>query len=167
MPDSEDGSTGVVLVEATDADFRWMLGEDSGQRELSLPDGGVDDPLVLKHVRAITMRLHEAGIHGSWLAICNGEVVGLCGYRRPPADRCAEIGYSIAPHKRRKGYATGAVAAMVAGAMLDPSVDMLTAETAVHNLASQRVLERNGFARTGTRIDVEDGEVIGWSRRLR
>jgi RimJ/RimL family protein N-acetyltransferase len=53
---------------------------------------------------------------------------------------------------------------MVQAAVLDPSVDTLTAETAVQNLASQRVLERNGFARASTRIDLEDGEVIGWTR---
>jgi len=77
-----------------------------------------------------------------------------------------EIGYGIAPSKRGNGYATSAVAAMVEAAVLDPSVDALTAETAVQNLASQAVLERNGFARASTRIDVEDGEVIGWARRL-
>jgi RimJ/RimL family protein N-acetyltransferase len=156
----------VVLIEATDTDFRWMLGEHCCQNGLKLPEGGVDDPVVLGVVRAITMRLHDAGSRASWLVVCNGEVVGLCSYRRPPTDRCVEIGYGIAPSKRGNGYATSAVAAMVEAAVLDPSVDALTAETAVQNLASQAVLERNGFARASTRIDVEDGEVIGWARRL-
>lgn len=157
----------VVLIEATDTDFRWMLGEQCSQNSLRLPEGGVDDPVVLGIVRAITMRLHDAGSRASWLVVCKGEVVGLCSYRRPPADRCVEIGYGIAPSKRGNGYATSAVATMVDSAVLDPSVDTLTAETAAQNLASQIVLERNGFTRTGTRIDVEDGEVIGWARRLR
>ncbi|MFY9740027.1 MAG: GNAT family protein [Candidatus Cybelea sp.] len=157
----------VVLIEATDTDFRWMLGQHCGQNGLRLPEGGVDDPAVLGIVRAITMRLHDAGSRASWLVACNGEVVGLCSYRRPPADRCVEIGYGVAPSKRGNGYATSAVAAMVEAAVLDPSVDTLTAETAVQNPASQGVLERNGFARVGTRIDVEDGEVIVWARRLR
>jgi len=155
----------VVLIEATDADFGWMLGEHCCQNGLRLPEGGVDDPVVLGIVRAITMRLHDAGSRASWLVVCNGEVVGLCSYRRPPADRRVEIGYGIALSKRGNGYATSAVAAMVQAAALDPSVDTLTAETAAQNLASQRVLERNGFARTSTRIDVEDGEVIGWTLR--
>jgi RimJ/RimL family protein N-acetyltransferase len=162
LPDVPD----VVLIEATDTDFRWMLGEHSCQNGLRLPEGGVDDPVVLGIVRAITMRLHDAGSRASWLVVCNGEVVGLCSYRRPPADRCVEIGYGIAPSKRGNGYATSAVAAMVEFALLDPSVDTLSAETAVQNLASQGALERNGFARVSTRVDVEDGEVIGWARRL-
>ncbi|MGA7202859.1 MAG: GNAT family N-acetyltransferase [Candidatus Cybelea sp.] len=157
----------VVLIEATDADFRWMLGEHCRQNGLRLPEGGVDDPVVLGIVRAITMRLHDAGSRASWLVVCNGEVVGLCSYRRPPANRRVEIGYGIALSKRGNGYATSAVAAMVQAAPLDPSVDTLTAETAAQNLASQRVLERNGFARASTRIDAEDGEVIGWTRRVR
>jgi len=155
----------VVLIEATDADFGWMLGEHCCLNGLRLPEGGVDDPVVLGIVRAITMRLHDAGSRASWLVVCNGEVVGLCSYRRPPADRRVEIGYGIALSKRGNGYATSALAAMVQAAALDPSVDTLTAETAVQNLASQRVLERNGFARARTRIDVEDGEVIGWTLR--
>ena len=106
------------------------------------------------------------GSRASWLVVCNEEVVGLCSYRRPPADRCVEIGYGIAPSKRGNGYATSAVAAMVEAAALDPSVDTLTAETTVQNLASQGALERNGFARASTRVDVEDGEVIGWARGL-
>ena len=157
----------VVLIEATDTDFRWMLGEHCRQNGLRLPEGGVDDPVVLGIVRAITMRLHDAGSRASWLVVCNGEVVGLCSYRRPPANRRVEIGYGIALSKRGNGYATSAVAAMVQAAPLDPSVDTLTAETAAQNLASQRVLERNGFARASTRIDAEDGEVIGWTRRVR
>jgi RimJ/RimL family protein N-acetyltransferase len=32
----------------------------------------------------------------------------------------------------------------------------------VQNIASQRVLERNGFARIGERSDLEDGELILW-----
>ncbi len=125
----------VVLIEATDADFRWMLGEHCRQNGLRLPEGGVDDPVVLGIVRAITMRLHDAGSRASWLVVCNGEVVGLCSYRRPPADRRVEIGYGIALSKRGNGYATSAVAAMVRAAALDPSV--------------QHANRRNGRAKSG------------------
>lgn len=39
---------------------------------------------------------------------------------------------------------------------------LLSAETGVGNIASQRVLERNGFIRTGERIDAEEGPLICW-----
>ena len=41
--------------------------------------------------------------------------------------------------------------------------DGLTAGTSVDNPGSQRVLEKNGFVRTGTREDPEDGTLITWA----
>ena len=38
------------------------------------------------------------------------------------------------------------------------------AKTAINNRASQRVLEKNGFTPCGKTIDVEDGELVLWSR---
>jgi RimJ/RimL family protein N-acetyltransferase len=42
----------------------------------------------------------------------------------------------------------------------------VNAETSVKNPSSQRVLERNGFARVGERVDEEDGPVIVWRREI-
>lgn len=53
---------------------------------------------------------------------------------------------------------------IVAWACADLRVTAVTAETSVQNQASQRVLERNGFLRTGGRVDPEDGELICWRR---
>ncbi len=36
------------------------------------------------------------------------------------------------------------------------------AETRTDNIASQRVLECNGFTRTGERLDEEDGVLLCW-----
>ena len=38
--------------------------------------------------------------------------------------------------------------------------------TAIANIVSQRVLERNSFVRTGTTYDPDDGELIWWRRDL-
>lgn len=157
----------IALIEAADADFEWMLRGRGVRNGLRLPDGGVDDPAVLLIVRAMTARLHNAGIRASWMAVSDGEVVGLCSYRRPPAAGRVEIGYGVAPARRGQGYATSLVAAIVEAASSDPSVNALIAETAVSNIASQRALTRNGFAEMGTRFDADDGEVIKWERRLR
>lgn len=42
----------------------------------------------------------------------------------------------------------------------------LTVETAISNLASRRMLERNGFIRAQTRHDEEDDDLILWVRTL-
>lgn len=160
-------SVGIELVEVCDDDFEWMLGRKGARNGLTLAKGGVDDRAVLTILRAMTVRLHEGGSYASWMVTCNAVVVGLCSYKRPPSGGCTEIGYGIAPSQRGKGYATQAVALMIEIASADPSLDTLTAETAVTNLASQVVLQRNGFTQTGTRFDAEDGEVTVWGKHLR
>jgi RimJ/RimL family protein N-acetyltransferase len=100
------------------------------------------------------------------MIVRDGEVVGLCSYKHPAAEGRVEIGYGIEPRHRGAGLATAAVAAIVQIASADPTIDALTAETAIDNLASQRVLEKNGFARTGERITAEDGTVTQWVKML-
>jgi RimJ/RimL family protein N-acetyltransferase len=160
------GERETVLREVSAEDFIWMLrGEPSCHRGLTLPPGGVDDPVVLTHVRDIMERIHALGYLGAWMIVSGDEVVGLCGYHDAPMNGQVEIGYSIAGSRRRRGHATRAVEAMVAHA-LAAGVRVVVAETSIANHASSRVLEKNGFVRVGTRIDAEDGEVLSWQKIL-
>jgi RimJ/RimL family protein N-acetyltransferase len=142
-----------------------MLEGGKSARGLRLPSGGIEDPLVLRYLRELTQRLRDAGHSGTWMFVDDGEVVGLGGYKRLPKDSTVEIGYGVAASRRGLGHATRAVGAMIATAGAR-DFKALLAETAIENLASQRVLERNGFERTGTRMDVEDGEVVTWRRAI-
>ncbi len=157
------------LVPITDAHFRWMLGKQAAPSPgLTLPPGGVDGGETLAIVRRMTRRLHEAGSRGSWMMVCGAEIVGLCSYKQAPnAQGEVEIGYGVAPSCRGRGHATGAVAAMLDYARSDPAVHAVTAATAAANRASQRALERNGFAQAGTGNDPDDGDLIFWRRQLR
>jgi RimJ/RimL family protein N-acetyltransferase len=56
-----------------------------------------------------------------------------------------ELGYGIVPSRQGRGYATEAVAAMVAVAWADPVVEAVVATTGTGNAASRRVLEKAGF----------------------
>jgi RimJ/RimL family protein N-acetyltransferase len=157
----------MALIAAEDGDFAWMLGEGPGRAGLRLAPGGVDAPEVLAIVRGLAARLRETHDRGAWMMVEDGEVVGLCSYLRPPdAAGGVEIGYGVAETRRGRGCATRAVAAMLGEARADPAVSVVLAATAVANLASQKALERNGFARTGVDIDPEDGEVIRWRFEL-
>ena len=97
---------------------------------LRLPDGGVDTTETLRIVRGMTQRLHAAGCHGSWMIVSGNEVVGLCSYKQTPKDGIVEIGYGVAPSRRKRGYATSAVAAILDFARNDPAVSAVTAATA-------------------------------------
>jgi RimJ/RimL family protein N-acetyltransferase len=151
----------IVLIEATDAHFAWMLGAGSPPAALRLPPGGVDTRFILEKLRG------AAGYATSWMIVTDGEVVGLCSYKRPPgADGAVEIGFGIAASRRRQGHATRAIAALVEAASRDSNLRSLIAETATANAASQRVLARNGFIKTGTRSDPQAGDFILWRRGL-
>jgi RimJ/RimL family protein N-acetyltransferase len=149
-----------LLVDARDEHFAWMLGETAAPDGLRLPPGGVDQPWVLEWARGNRRRIEGPG---SWLMAADGEVVGLCGYKHPPSPKGGvEIGYGVAPERRRRGHATHAVTELIAAARLDARVVRLFAQTAVGNLPSQRVLELNGFEAIGKGQDEDEGETIIW-----
>ena len=151
------------LIELEDADFNWLLDENASPRgELRRPPGGVDQPPVMGVIRRMNQRLAAAGCNCAWMIIEDGEVVGLCSFKTPPSEGKAEIGYGIAPSRRKRGYATSAVGAIIEVARTDPAVTALVAETAVSNPASERVLEKNGFSKVGRRHDTDDGPMSLW-----
>jgi RimJ/RimL family protein N-acetyltransferase len=94
---------------------------------------------------------------GIWVMIERegGNVVGDVGFHGPPDQAGAiEIGYSVIPGRRGRGYAAEAAGALVAWALSQPGVQTVVAGCLPDNVASARTLERAGFRRTGAR----DGE---------
>jgi len=61
-----------------------------------------------------------------------------------------EIGYSLVPDERRKGYGTEALAIMVDYLFLSKDIMRIQAQTDQRNMASQRILEKAGFKKEGT-----------------
>lgn len=71
---------------------------------------------------------------------------GLVGFKgRPDSEGMVEFGYGIDEQYQNQGYMTEAVQAMIAWAFAQPGCRRITAETLQSNLASQRVLQKNGF----------------------
>jgi RimJ/RimL family protein N-acetyltransferase len=157
--------SGLELLPATDAHFAWLLGEAGAPDGLRAPPCGVDQPWVYRWRRRTLPRL---GGRGSWLMAADGEIVGLCGYKGPPnVEGDVEIGYAVAPERRRRGHATRAVTLAVEAARLDERVRAVVAETAIANLPSQKVLAANGFAPAGHGMDEDEGETIVWRLELK
>jgi ribosomal-protein-alanine N-acetyltransferase len=85
---------------------------------------------------------------GIWLMIQPAEqtLVGDIGFKGPPDEHgTVEIGYSVLPAFRRRGYAAEAARALVVWAAAQPGVRRVTAECLPDNAASIRVLERIGM----------------------
>jgi [ribosomal protein S5]-alanine N-acetyltransferase len=81
----------------------------------------------------------------------SGGIVGritLNGIVRGPLQSCS-VGYWVSASENGRGLATAAVRDMQRIAFDELNLHRLQAETLLHNLGSQRVLERNGFVRFG------------------
>ena len=154
-----------MLMSVIDADFADLL-EGVAPRERRLPDSPVASPEILAMLRDLTAVIGSVLQPAAWLIIEDCEVVGLLSVTRPPHAGELHFGYGIAPTREGRGIATRAVADFVSWARKDPRVGRLIADTAVDNVGSQRVLERNGFRRVGEREDPEDGRLLCWERRL-
>jgi ribosomal-protein-alanine N-acetyltransferase len=96
---------------------------------------------------------------GVWVVIerASATVVGDIGFFGPPdAKGVLEVGYSIVPDRRRRGYASEAAAALVTWALDQPGVQTIVAACDADNAASILTLDRVGFRRTGE----ADGRVL-------
>ena len=96
---------------------------------------------------------------GVWVMIerDTDRVVGDVGFMGPPEAGVVELGFSVIPDRRRRGYATEAAATLVGWALREAGVCSVVARCDADNEASVRVLERVGLVRTG-----EDDGVIHW-----
>jgi ribosomal-protein-alanine N-acetyltransferase len=77
----------------------------------------------------------------------DGTKIGLIGIEIEGGVQ--EIGYSIIPNERWKGYCTEAVRIAVDYLFLSKPIVRIQAHTNVKNTASQRVLEKAGFKKEG------------------
>lgn len=95
----------------------------------------------------------------------DGALVGIGGFKGPPADDVVEIGYAVSPSRQGRGIATAAVQYLLARAA-DHGVAMVIAHTLAGVNPSTRVLTKTGFARTTAQYDPEVGEVWRWEHSL-
>lgn len=160
LPDRDGARTRLVV--ATTAHFAWAKAGGPGPSAdgLVLPPGGLDSPEVLGWVERSAREVSRGlGRPSAWLIASGMDAVGLISFKALPRERAIEIGYGVAERHRGLGHASRAVALVLDEARalgLD-----VTAETTAENLASQRVLARNGFERCGERVDVDE-RLLAW-----
>ena len=101
-------------------------------------------------VRALVLResgamVGHAGFHGA---------PGVNGPQKPGA---LEVGYTVFPPFRRRGYATEAVVALMDWARAEHEIDHFIASVAPGNEPSLAIVRKLGFAQTGEQWDEENG----------
>jgi len=86
-------------------------------------------------------------------------IIGDIGFKGGPNEKGEiDIGYSIVPEYRGKGYATESGKALVQWGLSQQNVKKVTATCNPHNFASKRVLEKIGL-----HVVLETTESIYWS----
>jgi RimJ/RimL family protein N-acetyltransferase len=88
----------------------------------------------------------------AWYFILEAErlVVGSGGFKgRPDEQGIAEVGYSMVDAYQGRGLCTEGVGALITWAFSNPDVNQINAETFPDNVASLRVMEKNGLSFRG------------------
>ena len=87
-----------------------------------------------------------------------GFVVGHAGFHGPPdEDGMVEVGYTVVPEYRRRGYARAMLAALLRRAADEPQVRVVRASISPGNAASLATIRGFGFEPAGEQWDEEDG----------
>ncbi|MBY3345332.1 GNAT family N-acetyltransferase [Rhizobium laguerreae] len=152
----------TMIIELTSHDFEALL-KDIAPRHLRLvQDSAIAPPEVLAMLNRLAADIGAEFSPSAWMIVEDDEIVGLCSVIKVAQDGRMHIGYGVAPTRQSRGCTTRAIGQLLEWARHDPRVALVSAETGVDNIASQRVLKRNGFIRIGERIDAEDGPLICW-----
>ena len=102
---------------------------------------------------------------GPHLFFIGDVLVGNGGWKGPPVDGAAEIGYAVAPSRQGHGIATEAVRHFVAKDRTE-GLRQVIAHTLPVESASTTVLRRCGFTMAGTVEDPDEGAVWRWELAL-
>jgi RimJ/RimL family protein N-acetyltransferase len=97
----------------------------------------------------------------------SGIPVGHAGFHGPPDESgMVEMGYSVRPDLRRRGYARAIVRAMLAWGRAEPDARVLRASISPDNVASLATIAGFGFEQVGDQWDDEDGLELLFERQL-
>lgn len=129
----------------------------------TVPKGWPDeDDRFLLEIRLVDLKEHPE--RAPWLlrAIVEDEtqrMIGHVGFHGPPDDAgLAEIGYTIFPDHRRKGFAEEAVRALFAWALEKEGVKGFRASVGPRNDPSLKMVAKLGFRQVGVQWDERDGQ---------
>ena len=98
----------------------------------------------------------------SYVAECDGRLVGCCSFKSQPHNGSVEIAYFTFPDHEGRGVATFMAGELTAIARSTGEDPQITAQTLPDRNASHRVLEKLGLLPIGVIDHPEDGPVLEW-----
>ncbi|MFQ6674783.1 MAG: GNAT family N-acetyltransferase [Fidelibacterota bacterium] len=127
----------------------------------SQPESQEHQPLPHRTVEELRLELHRYGqtnlshpVHRSykWVVrdVSTGQKVGMVSFEKLDLiQKIGRIGYTISRDFWGRGYGTSAVGELVKKIFRESDTERIEAECSIHNPASVRVLEKNGFGLEG------------------
>ena len=98
----------------------------------------------------------------------SSDIVGHAGFHGPPDENgMVEVGYTIHPAYRCRGFATAALGALIDFAANDSHVRTVRASVSPDNVASLKTIAPYGFVQVGEQIDDIDGLELIFERPTR
>jgi ribosomal-protein-alanine N-acetyltransferase len=124
-----------------------------------------DDPIGVWRRRArqvVETPEDQAWVTGLLVDEDTGAVVGAGGFHAAPDENgMVEVGYSVDPAHRRRGYARAALNHMIERARADESIHVFRVTVSPTNTASLGLVAQLPFLEVGDQWDDEDGlEII-------
>lgn len=99
-----------------------------------------------------------AWVTGAIVDADHGLCVGRAGFHGLPDERgMVEVGYTVLPKYRRRGYGRAALRVMLERVAEDPNVRVVRASISPGNVASRHLVAGFGFVEVGQQWDDEDG----------
>jgi RimJ/RimL family protein N-acetyltransferase len=163
-------NAGMVRVEPAKVEWLEALqrGDEAFSAEFGIPV--VPEWAQFPEIIPYSLEAQRSGVPAEWgthlfFDETDGALVGNGGWKGPPVDGEAELGYAVAPDRQGRGIATSVVRELVgrAGAA---GVRTVLAHTLPEPSASTTVLERCGFTRTGSTTEPGVGTVWRWELSL-
>ena len=104
---------------------------------------------ALAHIALILEKIeNNTGINWGITIKGNSKIIGIIGFHLiQPENHRAEIGYMSLPEFNGKGYITEAIKAVVAYGFEQMNLHSIEAVIDPDNIASERVLQKNGFVK--------------------
>ncbi len=97
-----------------------------------------------------------------------GDIVGHAGFHGPPDEKgMVEVGYTVHPAYRRRGYATAALGGLIGYAADHPEVRTVRASVSPDNVGSLATIAPYGFVQVGEQMDEIDGLELIFERPVR
>lgn len=110
---------------------------------------GQYEPLMQVSKAELENKYNKLTPKEKWFIIEKKDGSKIGGISHFPVGELLEIGYTLIPSERNKGYCTEAVKIIVDYLFLSRDIVRIQAGTNPRNVASQRVLEKAGFRKEG------------------